>query len=54
MFWQKGFGKVVADVDLRNEASVKLLNKIGFVETDGARIRTRVILGSTIMYTWRC
>lgn len=32
-FWQKGVQKVIADVDPRNNRSIKVLNKFGFVET---------------------
>ena len=33
LFWKKGMTNVVADVDPRNESSIKLLEKFGFVET---------------------
>ena len=33
LFWTQGLTNVVADVDPRNEGSVKTLEKFGFVET---------------------
>lgn len=36
-FWQKGLEKLVADVDPRNEGSIKVLKKFGFVEAGSAK-----------------
>lgn len=37
IFWQRGLEKLVADVDPRNEGSIKVLNQIGFVQTGSAK-----------------
>ena len=36
LFWTKGLTNVVADVDPRNEGSIRTLEKFGFVKTGRA------------------
>ena len=45
IFWQKGLEKLVADVDPRNEGSIKVLNKLGFVEAGSAKNTSETDIG---------
>lgn len=45
IFWQKGLEKLVADVDPRNEGSLKVLNKLGFVEAGSAKNTSETDIG---------
>ena len=56
LFWQKGFGKLVADVDPRNKASLKLLNMFGFVEIGREKNTAETDIGwcdSIYLELWR-
>ena len=56
LFWQKGFPKLVADVDPRNGGSIKLFNGLGFVETGREKNTAETDVGwcdSIYLELWR-
>ena len=56
MFWEKGVEKVFADVDPRNEGSMKVLNRFGFVETRREKNTFETDIGwcdSVFLELWR-
>lgn len=56
MFWEKGFERLIADVDPRNKGSLKLLNRFGFVESGRAKNTAETDLGwcdSVYLELWK-
>lgn len=56
ILWQKGMQKLVADVDPRNNASIKVLNRFGFVETHRKKKTFETDIGwcnSVYLELWR-
>ena len=54
--WQKGAQKLLADVDPRNHASMKVLNRFGFVETHRKKKTFETDIGwcdSVYLELWR-
>ena len=56
IFWEKGVEKVFADVDPRNEGSMKVLDRFGFVETRREKNTFKIDIGwcdSAYLELWR-